>query len=388
MPDVAVCRRCGSTLRRTWGKNLDLALACAAATLLLLVPAWLEPFLSTAAFGVTRTSVLPSSAVDFWSEGWPLLCIAVVLFVLVFPLLRFGLLSAVLGALRCGWRAPWAGVAFRIAMALEAWAMLDVFLLGLTVAYARLHATIPVNLESGGVCFVAAAILSLITRATLDARVVWRQIAPEAETEPGEFAIACGGCGLLAAASRTGQRCPRCAAVRKQRQPRSVMRASALLVASLLLYLPANLYPIATIPIGLTPTSYTVFGGIIDLTKSHLVGLALLVFCASFAVPMLKIAGLAWCAASAARGSNRRLVGKTRAYRVLEEIGRWSMVDPFTIGCFVPVVHFNSLIDGRAEAAATPFAAVVILTTLAVKLFDPRLLWDSRSGRHSSGRPS
>ena len=68
---------------------------------------------------------------------------------------------------------------------------------------------------------------------------------------------------------------------------------------------------------------------------------------------------------------------KTRVFRVVEEIGRWSMVDPLTIACFVPVLQFNALIDGHAEPAVIPFAAVVILTTLAVQLFDPRRMWDA-----------
>jgi paraquat-inducible protein A len=130
------------------------------------------------------------------------------------------------------------------------------------------------------------------------------------------------------------------------------------------------------IPIDFKPTSYTVIGGIIDLARSHLVGLALLVFSASFAIPMLKMVGLIWCALSSLRHSTKRLIAKTHVYRVIEEIGRWSMVDPFSIACFVPVMHFNGLVDGRAEPAATPFAAVVILTTLAVRVFDPRRMWD------------
>jgi paraquat-inducible protein A len=67
---------------------------------------------------------------------------------------------------------------------------------------------------------------------------------------------------------------------------------------------------------------------------------------------------------------------KTRVYRVVEEIGRWSMVDPFVIACFVPVMQFNTFIYGRAEAAAPAFAGVVILTMIAARMFDPRLMWD------------
>ena len=57
------------------------------------------------------------------------------------------------------------------------------------------------------------------------------------------------------------------------------------------------------------------------------------------------------------------------------------MVDPLTIACFVPVIQFNSMLTGHAEPAATPFAAVVILTTWAVKCFDPRSLWDRAQDR-------
>jgi len=154
-----------------------------------------------------------------------------------------------------------------------------------------------------------------------------------------------------------------------------------LLIAAVLLYFPANLYPIATIPIDFTPTAYTVLGGIIDLTRSGLLGLAIIVFCASFAIPLLKMVGLAWCVTSTVRRSTTHLIAKTRVYRVIEEIGRWSMVDPLTIACFVPVLHFNGFVNGSAEAAATPFAAVAILTTLAVKFFDPRLMWDAAEAR-------
>ena len=58
------------------------------------------------------------------------------------------------------------------------------------------------------------------------------------------------------------------------------------------------------------------------------------------------------------------------------------MVDPLTIACFVPVLGYSGQIYARAEAAALPFAAVVILTTLAVKHFDPRRMWDSLESQH------
>jgi paraquat-inducible protein A len=156
----------------------------------------------------------------------------------------------------------------------------------------------------------------------------------------------------------------------------------------MLFYIPANLLPLATLPIGLTPTRYTVLQGVIDLGQAHLWSLALLVFCASFAIPLLKLAGVSWCLVSVWRGSSRRLRAKTRLFHVVEEIGRWSMVDPFVIACFVPVMQYNALIYGRAEAAATPFAMVVVMTMLATRCFDPRLMWDAAARHRPVPAPS
>ena len=169
----------------------------------------------------------------------------------------------------------------------------------------------------------------------------------------------------------------------KRRKPESLGRTLALTTAALLLYVPANLYPIATLPINNRPTEYTVFEGVIDLSKAGLWDLALLVFFASFAIPILKLLGLGWCIFSVMRKSEQRLRAKTRAYRVVEEIGRWSMVDPFVIGAFVPVMDYKGLIYARAEAGVVPFTAVVILTIVSAKTFDPRLMWDSGAQRSS-----
>src|ERR1700722_10893682 len=374
--DIVSCSRCKTQLEHSAGKSLDATLACSAAIMLLLIPAWTAPFLTASALGATRTSFLPMSVSVVWHDGSPLLALIVCLFVLTFPLLRFGALTAVLLALRLGRRPIWLTPAFRVCNALQVWAMLDVFLLGLMVAYFRLRSSLFVSLAPGAICFILAGILSLVARATLDKAQVWRLIGPDRRSIRGPSMV-CLSCNLVLPQTEGPQTCPRCRAAVTSRKKHPYSRSMALLLAAGLLYLPANIYPIATIPIDLKPTSYTVLGGVIDLVKSHLLGLAALVFTASFTIPLLKMLGLAWCASSAMCSSCRFLLGKTRVYRIVEEIGRWSMVDPLTIACFVPVLQFNALIDGHAEPAVVPFSAVVILTTLAVQLFDPRRMWDA-----------
>ena len=373
--EIVFCSRCRTQLEHSAGKSLDATLACSAAIILLLIPAWTAPFLTASALGTTRTSFLPMSVSVLWRDGSPVLAFCVFLFVLTFPLIRFGALTAVLWTLRLGLRLEWQTQVFRVCNALQVWAMLDVFLLGLMVAYFRLRSSLEVTLGAGAICFIIAGLLSLVARATLDKGQVWRLISPDRRFISGP-SMACPSCELVIPRADGASICPRCHAVVTARKRNPYSRSMALLLAAGLMYLPANIYPIATIPIDITPTSYTVLGGVVDLVRSHLLGLAALVFTASFTIPLLKMLGLAWCATSAMCGSRRFLVGKTRVFRVVEEIGRWSMVDPLTIACFVPVLQFNALIDGHAEAAALPFSAVVILTTLAAQLFDPRKMWD------------
>ncbi len=375
--DALYCVTCHSPLERRYGQSLTAALCCASATLLLLIPANVEIFLTTEAFGASRHSYLSSTAGAILDGGWPWLALALFLFVVVFPIVRFTLLTLVLGHLYLNRHHRWLGRAFRWANRLETWAMIDVFLLALAVTYVRIKPVISVHLGDGAIFLMVAGVLSLLTRAVLDKAAVWQAISPDCPPDDPRSAVACLECDLLVAAERTNTPCPRCAAILRHREVESIPITFALTLASLLLYIPANLYPIATLPIHYRPRSYTVLGGVIDLADAGFWDLALLVFTASFVIPILKLVGLGWCALSVLTRSRRHLVAKTQVYRIVEEIGRWSMVDPFVIGCLAPVLNYNSLIHGGAGPAALPFTTVVVLTILSAKTFDPRLMWDA-----------
>jgi uncharacterized paraquat-inducible protein A len=258
--DIVSCSRCKTQLAHSAGKSLDATLACSTAIMLLLIPAWTAPFLTASALGATRTSFLPMSVSVVWRDGSPLLALIVCLFVLTFPLLRFGALTAVLLALRLGRRPPWQTRAFRICNALQVWAMLDVFLLGLMVAYFRLRSSLVVSLEPGAICFILAGLLSLVARATLDKAQVWRLIGPD-RSSIRVPSMMCPVCELVIPRADEPKMCPRCHATVTARKTNPYARSMALLLTAGLMYLPANIYPIATIPIDLRPTSYTVLGG-------------------------------------------------------------------------------------------------------------------------------
>ncbi len=370
------CAACGVALERFTGRSLDAALAISAAALLMLLPANGLRFISTSLFSAEEHSHLISSTTVLWRQGWPVLAVAICLFTVILPIVRFSLLTAALGALRFKLHAPWVGPVFRWSNAMQTWAMADVFLLAFLVAYARLAATITVQLGPGAICFIAAGVLTLISRATLDKKAVWTLIAPQPALDVCQPTLSCEACELLVPASQAKRPCPRCGRRLLARKTDAVARATAFTLAGLVFYAPANILPFATIPINLQPTAYNIIGGVHDLLEAGLYGLALLVFLASFLIPVLKLTAIAWFIYSVRAHSSRKLVFKTRLYQLVDEIGRWSMVDPLTVACFVPVVRYNALLTARADAAAPFFTGVVIFTILAAKSFDPRLMWD------------
>jgi paraquat-inducible protein A len=377
-PDTAVCIRCGSDLEKTSGRSIGAALACSLATLLLLVPLNVLPLLRVDLFGMHSQTITAMGAALLWVKGWILLAGLSALFVIVLPFLRFGLLTAVLGALSLGHRPSWLGAAFRWSIWLDPWAMIDVYLLAGCVGYFRLinidqaH----VIIEPGGACFIAAAFLTMLSRATLDVRTVWRAIGGETPAGRGGPMLGCTTCDLVQPLSAEGHPCPRCGARLWLRKPNSAAWTAALLVAALALVLPANIYPMNVSNRLGQQVHYTIMTGIQDLFKAGLYPLGVLIFCTSILTPAVKIFALSWCVLSVRRGWRRHLVIKTKVLRGIAEMGRWSKTDPFAIMFFVPLIHFGRLGSENAGWGATAFMLMSFFTMAASLTFDPRLMWD------------
>ncbi|WP_423395557.1 paraquat-inducible protein A [Burkholderia sp. LMG 21824] len=190
----------------------------------------------------------------------------------------------------------------------------------------------------------------------------------------------CHVCGLVQpfAVDLQGARthCARCGVALHLRAPNSLARTWALLVAAMILYVPANLLPMMRTSSIVGSQSDTIMSGVVYFWVSGDWLLAVVVFVASILVPMLKLCVLLILVITAQRRSSWRPMQRTRLYRVVEHIGRWSMLDIFVVTLTVALVHFRSLAVITAGPGALAFGSVVILTMLASLQFDPRLIWD------------
>jgi paraquat-inducible protein A len=192
--------------------------------------------------------------------------------------------------------------------------------------------------------------------------------------------FSCHTCHLLcrepATAGHHRLHCPRCGAVLHRRKPNSLARTWALVLAAFVFYIPANLLPITKVTSLGAVQSDTIISGVIYFIHSGMWPIALVIFVASVAVPLLKLLILTFLLISVQRKSTWRPRDRTQLYRITEAVGRWSMVDIYVVTILVALVNLGALATIEAGPGAAFFAAVVVITMIAAMSFDPRLIWD------------
>jgi paraquat-inducible protein A len=380
----AECGRCAKVLASSATGRVGAPLALASAALVLLIPATVAPLMLVSTYGAAREAWLPSSASALWRDGFASLGLLVAVFSIALPFIYLGLLIWVLGNLHFGGRS-FVGPVFRWTKHLRPWVMIEVYLVGCFVSYSRIKAVATVTVGVGGWSLVAAGLILLVALTQLDERTVWEMLRPGSVarndlqgTAPAHGkTVSCTICDLIVGEAASGQHCPRCGATLHLRKAASTQRTLAFVLAGYLLYIPANtLTVLTTVQFGREEHN-TILSGVFELIRNDLWPLAIIVFTASIVLPLVKLFGLTWMLAATRLGSQRLLVARTRLYRSIDAVGRWSNIDIFSVSVLVAILQFGSLTTVHAGGGLVAFAAVVIITMLATMVFDPRLMWDA-----------
>jgi len=189
----------------------------------------------------------------------------------------------------------------------------------------------------------------------------------------------CDACELLSRSPGGAEdgRCPRCGGELTFRKDASVQRTWAFVVAATICYLPANVLPVLTTVTAAGRESDTILQGVVLLWSPTGWPLSLIVLIASIMIPSAKLVALAYLLVSVQRGSVRNNAERVRLYRIVALIGRWSMVDVFVDTFTAALVQLPPLMSVEPAPGLVFFAAVVVLTMMAVESFDPRLIWDA-----------
>jgi paraquat-inducible protein A len=396
----ARCRRCGAVLYRSSPPSLDWTLALTLAAMVLFAIANFFPIVGLSVNGnLVETTLFGAARILYLDGMWPLAGLVFVT-TLLMPLLDMAAVVYLLLPLWMG-RAPRRpDIVLRLLHRVSPWGMIEVLILGMLVALVKLAAIASVVPGIALWAFGAVMLLLAAAAAGFDPHDIWARIdsargggiavnrgvgiSARARTAERAGLLVCHDCGLLskpAAHSHEG-RCPRCGAQLHFRKPGSIARTWAFLIAAVVLYIPANVLPVMDTSSLFGAQKDTILSGVVYLWISGSWPLAVLVFIASIAVPMLKIISLTFLVLTAQLRWRWLPERRTRIYRLVELVGRWSMLDIYVITILVALVQFSALATIMAGPGAIAFGAVVVLTMFGAMSFDPRLIWDALEPDH------
>ena len=193
----------------------------------------------------------------------------------------------------------------------------------------------------------------------------------------------CDTCGLVQALDRlpsgAAAECTRCGSFIAAGSSRSRLEVvAALSLAALVLYVPANTYPILKMYLHGAYSESTVWDGVVTLITYNEWAVAVIVFLASMVIPLVKLAGLFALVLTARMGWSRHLRERTWLYKFIDAIGPWAMLDVFLLAVLVALVKLSSWAKVIPGPGLLAFTAMVVLTMLASAAFDPKLIWERR----------
>jgi paraquat-inducible protein A len=389
--EAAECVRCGATLRRAARDSINFARVSGVVCASLFVLALGLPFIELRVLGRFSTSTLFTGPSMLRERGLPGLAIVVLLTLVLMPAVKIAVELTVLFGVRAEHPPRWLPWVFGWLERIAPWSMVEVFLLGSFVAYTRLRALADVAVGPA-IFALGGVMLSMVaTDGTLDREAIWEDLeakgtrldratphtARPRASSPSLRILGCHTCGRVVHAEER-EACPRCGHHLFFRKAGGNLGGVwAMLLTAALLYIPANILPVMTVQRFGRGAPSTILGGVVELAEAHMWPLALLVLLASVVVPMVKLVSMAVMLVMTQRGSAAGLKGRTRMFRFVHAIGRWSMIDIFMLATLVGVVRLGFISTILPGLGAGAFCAVVIVTMLATEMFDPRWMWDA-----------
>lgn len=159
--------------------------------------------------------------------------------------------------------------------------------------------------------------------------------------------------------------------------PGGLDRALALLVASAILFLVANAFPIVGIETQGNRNATTLFGAVLTLWNEDMHMVAGLVLFTTILAPAFELFTLIFILAAARGGV--RLPALPGVLRSVLAARPWSMVEVFMLGVLVAVVKLSHLAHISPGIALWSYAALILLFAEAMANFDTHELWDRLS---------
>jgi len=228
------------------------------------------------------------------------------------------------------------------------WSMVEIFLIGALVSLIKIMSMADIALGLSFYAFTLFALSMTLVVLHIDKRQLYQLLADVEKAHPVTHAM-------------------------------SVQKTWALLITAVILYIPANMYPIMSTRLFGQDDPSTIIGGVILLWHLGSYPIAAIIFVASVVVPVAKILVLAWLNYSVQKQSDRLSLERVKWYRLAEFVGRWSMIDVFVVIVLASLIQLGPTMSITPGAATLAFSGVVVATMLAAMSFEPQLIWKNKN---------
>ena len=345
----AICPRCGFQLTAHRRNAVENTVAFSLAGLVFLVLSLLFDFLSFKASGQQNAMDLIDGLITLSNNDYTSLAVITGLATLVLPgsvLLCISVLQ-----LQRLYASPsyFSGRVFTWVKRLMPWSMAEIFLVGTLVSLIKITSLADVTLGMSFYAYILFTVCYAVTLLYFDREETqnWLEhIQPEIHTP-----------------------------LTQQSATYSIQRTWALLFTAVLLYIPANIFPIMHTNLLGNNEPSTIIGGVRLLWEAGSYPVASVIFIASVVVPVAKLLALAWLNFTVQKRDRRNQVGRAISYRITELVGRWSMIDVFVVAILVALIQLGNTMSIYPGSAVIAFCAVVFITMIAAMTFDSRLIW-------------
>ncbi len=386
----ALCPFCHSLVRA--GSTFDyLQLFCLSLTAFIFLLISLPfQFLMLDSNGDETIISLIDSVQSIYARDHAFLAVVVFFVVILIPILTIGSSMGIFAILYFRRFVSLFPSFFRVYRMATHWMMVEVFLIGVLVSLIKVVSLANVHLGVSFYLYGVFVVISLITMTRIDIATLWNswdQLRPSnmrnyeesivADSFESEL-VSCAYCGFLSCGFKYNK-CPRCHSKRTLPGHARINNTIALLITAALLYIPANMLPVMSTFYFGEPTHSTILQGIITFLHHEDYFIAAIIFLASVFIPLAKILALAYLCLCVRFQRYDFASQKTRLYKLVEALGKWSMIDVFVVVIMVTLIQVGNVIFIRSGPGIIAFAGVVVATLFAAQQFDPKLIWNSGS---------
>ena len=376
---TACCPNCDEVLQ-SGNKWSLLRCSIIALSILILLPfALLLPLMNIDLLGIDIYASVWGGVWKMATEGFPYTAFMVLFCAVIMPF-SFVLLVLTIQLQRILGHRPRYTLLFLTKA--KPWVMLDVYLVALAVAAYKVREYATLEFDIYLFAFVITALLTTLLFIKVDPKRWWEKFYPEylplPIDHPSQPTI-CSECEYTfdehIIDKKGRRRCPRCESNLAISDQTKLQRVWATLIAGVIMLIPANLLPISTIEVAGKTSADSLMSGVLLFVQLGSYAVAAIVFIASIAVPLSKVAILFYLLLAIHFRWKHPIHWQMKLLHYVHFVGRWSMLDLFVLSLMMSLVERGQIISFSVGEAAFYFGAAVFLTMIASSNLDSKMLW-------------